>query len=90
MLEVIVLEGVQNPPLFAAQAQGFFAERGVDVSVQYTPNSWALRDGLAEGRYQIAHTAVDNAIAMVEMAKEGLAIVTGGDHVDTKLLHGSA
>ncbi len=80
MLEVIVFEGVQNLPLFAAEAQGFFAERGVDVNVQFTPNSWVLRDGLAEGRYQIAHTAADNAIAMVEMAKKDVAIVMGGDN----------
>lgn len=79
MLEVIVFEGVQNLPLFAAEEQGFFAERGVEVNVQFTPNSWVLRDGLAEGRYQIAHTAVDNAIAMVETAKKDVAIVMGGD-----------
>lgn len=57
MLEVIVFEGAQNLPLFAAQKQGFFAERGVDVNVQFTPNSWVLRDGLAEGRYRIAYTS---------------------------------
>ena len=79
MLEVIVFEGVQNLPLFAAQAQGFFARRGVEVNVQFTPNSWTLRDGLASGKYHIAHTAVDNAIAMAELAHADIAVVMGGD-----------
>lgn len=80
MLEVIVFEGVQNLPLFGAQAQGLFARHGLEVNLQFTPNSWALRDGLAEGRYHIAHTAVDNAIAMAETAKKDIAIVMGGDN----------
>jgi ABC-type nitrate/sulfonate/bicarbonate transport system substrate-binding protein len=80
LLEVIVFEGVQNLPLFAAEARGFFKERGVDARVHFTPNSWTLRDGLAEGRYQVAHSAVDNAIAMIEAAKKDVAIVMGGDN----------
>ena len=80
MLEIIVFEGVQNLPIFAARAQGFFAGRGVDVNIHFTPNSWTLRDGLADGRYQIAHTAVDNAIAMIETANKDVAIVMGGDN----------
>lgn len=79
MLDVIVFEGVQNLPLFAAQERGFFTARGIAVNLQFTPNSWVLRDGLGEGRYQIAHTAVDNAIAMVETAKKDVSIVMGGD-----------
>lgn len=80
MLDVIVFEGVQNLPLFAAQEQGFFAARKVDIKLHFTPNSWTLRDGLAEGRYQIAHTAVDNAIAMAETAGKDVAVVLGGDN----------
>lgn len=80
MLQVIVFEGVQNLPLFAAQEKGFFAGRGLDVAIEFTPNSWTLRDGLADGRFQIAHTAVDNAIAMVELAGKGVAVVMGGDN----------
>jgi ABC-type nitrate/sulfonate/bicarbonate transport system substrate-binding protein len=45
-----------------------------------TPNSDVLRDGLAKGDHQIAHAAVDNAVAMVELAKADVAIVTGGDN----------
>jgi ABC-type nitrate/sulfonate/bicarbonate transport system substrate-binding protein len=79
MLEVIVFEGVQNLPLFAAQEQGFFERRGIELNLHFTPNSWTLRDGLANGSYHIAHTAVDNAIAMAEMAGHDIAIVIGGD-----------
>jgi ABC-type nitrate/sulfonate/bicarbonate transport system substrate-binding protein len=79
-LTVIVFPGLQNLPLFAAEANGFFAKRGVDVEVKGTPNSKELRDGLAEGRYQIAHSAVDNAVAMAEMAKVDVVVLMGGDN----------
>jgi len=78
-LKVIVFEGVQNLPIFAAQEQGFFKDQAIDIDLTFTPNSWTLRDGLAAGDYQIAHTAVDNAIAMVEQAGKDVAIVLGGD-----------
>src|ERR1700688_2855680 len=59
-LTVIVFPGVQNLPMFAAQAKGFYAKRGLNVDLKFTPNSDELRNGLAEGRYQIAHSAIDN------------------------------
>jgi ABC-type nitrate/sulfonate/bicarbonate transport system substrate-binding protein len=79
MLEVVVFEGVQNLPIFAAQDQGFFAADGVQLRLHFAPNSWTLRDGLANGTYDIAHTAVDNAIAMTELAGADVAVVMGGD-----------
>lgn len=79
-LRVIVFEGVQNLPLFAALANGFFTKQGLEIDLTFTPDSGALREGLAGGRYQIAHTAVDNAIAMVELARKDVAIVLGGDN----------
>lgn len=79
-LKVIVFQGVQNLPLFAAESKGFFVKRGLKVEVEATPNSQVLRDGLAQGRYQIAHTAVDNAVAMVELAKADVSVVMGGDN----------
>ena len=33
-LTVIVFPGVQNLPMFAAQAKGFYAKRGLDVDIQ--------------------------------------------------------
>ena len=75
-LKVIVFQGVQNLPLLAAQAQGLFAKRGLKVDIKIAPGSEELRNGLAQGRYQIVHTAVDNAVAM---AKVDIAVVLGGD-----------
>jgi ABC-type nitrate/sulfonate/bicarbonate transport system substrate-binding protein len=79
-ITVIVFPGMQNLPLFAAQTNGFFAKRGIDVEIKPTPNSQELRDGLAQGRYQIAHSAVDNAVAMAEMAKIDVVVLMGGDN----------
>jgi ABC-type nitrate/sulfonate/bicarbonate transport system substrate-binding protein len=79
-LAVIVFPGVPNLPIFAAQAKGFFARRGLDVEVAFTPNSEELRNGLAESRYQIAHSAVDNAFAMKDKANVDIAVVGGGDN----------
>jgi ABC-type nitrate/sulfonate/bicarbonate transport system substrate-binding protein len=79
-LTVIVFPGVQNLPMFAAQAKGFYAKRGLNVEVKFTPNSDELRNGLAEGRYQIAHSAVDNAFALKDKANVDIAVVVGGDN----------
>src|SRR5450631_4692015 len=79
-LTVIVFPGVQNLPMFAAQAKGFYAKRGLTVDLKFTPNSDELRNGLAEGRYQIAHSAVDNAFALKDKANVDIAVVIGGDN----------
>jgi ABC-type nitrate/sulfonate/bicarbonate transport system substrate-binding protein len=79
-LTVIVFPGVQNLPMFAAQAKGFYAKRGLNVDLKFTPNSDELRNGLAEGRYQIAHSAIDNAFALKDKANVDIAVVIGGDN----------
>ena len=79
-LTTMVFQGVQNLPLFAAQEKGFFAKRGLDVDQRIAPSSQELRDGLAQGRYQIVHTSVDNAVAMAEQAKVDIVVVCGGDN----------
>ena len=71
---------LSNLAIYAAQAQGFFAKRGLKVAIEVTPSSQAQRDGLAKGSFEIAHTAVDNAVAMVELAKVDVVIVMGGDN----------
>ena len=85
-LTVIVFPGVQNLPMFAAQAKGFFAKRGLAVDLKFTPNSDELRNGLAEGRYQIAHSAVDNAFALKDKANVDIAVVFGGDDSFNRLI----
>ncbi len=78
-LKVTVFPGVQNLAIFAAQEKGFFATRGLKVDLAFTPNSIQLRAGLAKGTFDIAHTAVDNAVAMVELDKADVAVLMGGD-----------
>src|SRR5436305_2429079 len=85
-LTVIVFPGVQNLPMFAAQAKGFYAKRGLAVELKFTPNSDELRNGLAEGRYQIAHSAIDNAFAMKDKANVDIAVVFGGDDSFNRLV----
>jgi ABC-type nitrate/sulfonate/bicarbonate transport system substrate-binding protein len=79
-ITVIVFPGVQNLPMFAAQAKGFYSKRGLKIDLKFTPNSDELRNGLAEGRYQIAHSAVDNAFALKDKANVDIAVVSGGDN----------
>jgi ABC-type nitrate/sulfonate/bicarbonate transport system substrate-binding protein len=79
-LTIMVFQGVQNLPLFAAQTKGFFAKRGLEVDIKIAPTSDEMRNGLAEGRYQIVHGAIDNAVAMAEVAKADIAVVNGGDN----------
>ena len=78
-LKVIVFPTISNLPLFAAQHKRFLAKYNVAIEIINTPNSDELRNGLAEGRYQIAHAAVDNAVAQIENQKVEAIIVIGGD-----------
>src|SRR6185369_4314899 len=79
-LRVKVFPGAQNLALLVGIQQGFFARRGVDVDLQFTQNSVELRSGLAAGAFEVAHAAVDNAVAMRETAGQDVVILTGGDN----------
>jgi ABC-type nitrate/sulfonate/bicarbonate transport system substrate-binding protein len=78
-LKVIVFPTLSNLARFAAQSQGYYSKRGLSVELIYTPNSDELRYGLAQGRYDIAHAGVDNAVAQVETDKVNLFVFMGGD-----------
>ena len=78
-LRVNVFPGSSNLALLVAIDQGLMARRGLNIEIQNTPNSEQQRAGLAAGRFEIAHAAVDNALAMVEVAKADVIIVSGGD-----------
>ena len=62
-LEVIVFPGGFNWPIWAAEAQGYFAGEGLKVNVTPTPNSVFQMQGLAEGKFDIAFSTVDNVVA---------------------------
>lgn len=85
-MRLIVFPGVQNLPNFAAEANGFFAKRDLSVETTFTTSSEQQREGLAKGLYDIAHAAIDNAVAMVDVAGEDIAIVIGLDQAFNKLV----
>jgi ABC-type nitrate/sulfonate/bicarbonate transport system substrate-binding protein len=78
-VRVKMFPGAQALPVIAAATQGIFERHGLKVEVLFTVNSQEQRNGLASGDFQIAQAAVDNAVAMVELAKQDVIIVTGGD-----------
>lgn len=63
---VNVFPGGFNWASFVARDKGFFEHNGIRVTMQFTPNSVAQMTGLAEGKFDIAITAVDNIVAYVE------------------------
>jgi ABC-type nitrate/sulfonate/bicarbonate transport system substrate-binding protein len=69
-----------------AQEQGLFAKYGVAVDTENSPNSTTLRAKLAEGKGDIAYAAVDNAVAMVELAHQDVIIVMGGEGSQNELI----
>src|SRR5258708_2358380 len=85
-LKVKMFPGAQALPALAAQSQGMFERHGLKVEILFTANSDEQRAGLAKGEFEIAQAAVDNAVAMVEMAKEDVVIVTGGASSMTELI----
>jgi ABC-type nitrate/sulfonate/bicarbonate transport system substrate-binding protein len=78
-LKVMVFPSLSNLPSYVAQAKGLYAKRGLAVEVLHTPNSDVLRDGLAKGDHHIVHAAVDNAVAMADVAKVDIVVFLGGD-----------
>src|SRR5205823_10973434 len=78
-LKVKMFPGAQALPALAAAQNGLFERQGLKVEVLFTANSDEQRNGLAKGEFEIAQAAVDNAVAMVELAKEDVVIVSGGD-----------
>jgi ABC-type nitrate/sulfonate/bicarbonate transport system substrate-binding protein len=78
-LRVNVFRSATNIPIYMAEEKGAFAKRNIRLELQFTPNSSDQRAGLAAGRSDIAHTAADNAVAMVEVGKVDAVILGGGD-----------
>src|SRR5271154_1431849 len=78
-LRVNTFPNAKSLPVYVGIARGFFAKYGLTVEVEHTESSQSQRDGLAAGRFQIAQAALDNAVAMIEVAKRDVVIVSGGD-----------
>ncbi len=73
-------------PIVVAGLHGTFVKYGVEVQTEVAPNSDALRAGLASGKFDVAHAAVDNAVAMVETAGADVVIVLGGEGSTNELI----
>jgi ABC-type nitrate/sulfonate/bicarbonate transport system substrate-binding protein len=70
----------------AADKQGIFARYGIEVENENLPNSDVLRANLAAGKGDLAYLAVDNAVAMVELARQDVIIVMGGEGSQNELM----
>jgi ABC-type nitrate/sulfonate/bicarbonate transport system substrate-binding protein len=65
-VKVNVFPGGFNWGVYVGIDQGFFAEHGIAVSVEETPNSVTQMTDFAKDKFDIAMTAVDNIVAYVE------------------------
>ena len=85
-IKMKMFPGAQSLPVLAAVSEGMFARQGLKVEVLFTVNSDEQRNGLAAREFEIAQAAVDNAVAMVELARKDVVIVTGGDSSMNELI----
>jgi ABC-type nitrate/sulfonate/bicarbonate transport system substrate-binding protein len=69
-----------------AETRGLFRKYGISVETDNSPNSDELRAKLAAGKGDVAYAAVDNAVAMVELAKVDVIIVAGGEGSQNELI----
>jgi ABC-type nitrate/sulfonate/bicarbonate transport system substrate-binding protein len=79
LVRVNAFPTARSLPFYAGFAKGIFARHGLQVEIVYTENSERQRAGLAEGKSDIVHSALDNAVAMIEVGKQDVVIVAGGD-----------
>lgn len=66
VVSVNVFPGGFNWGVYVGQDKGFFADTGIAVEVQGTPNSVTQMTDFSQGKFDIAMTAVDNIVAYVE------------------------
>jgi ABC-type nitrate/sulfonate/bicarbonate transport system substrate-binding protein len=66
-------------PCLAGIEKGIFNKHGIKLELEFTENSESQRAGLAAGKFDLVHSAVDNAVAMIDVAKVDIVIVSGGD-----------
>lgn len=85
-LKIKVFPGAQNLALWAGLENGFFANAGLNLDVSYTMNSSELRGDLASGKVDIAHSAVDNSVAIQRMTGQPSIILMGGDSSMNQLM----
>jgi len=87
-VERIVVLTLLGPPLpvVVGQMRGTFAKYGIEVKTENFPNSGLMRKALGAGTGDLAYAAVDNAVAMVELAGGDVQIVSGGEGSQNELI----
>ena len=85
-LTVIMFPGLSGLGFYVAQDKGIFAKHGLDAEVTYTPTSDFQRKSLAEGKFDIAQSAADNAVYMVDSGAGDAVIVAGGSNSMNELM----
>lgn len=84
-LRVLTLLG--RPIQFVvADKLGLFTKYGIEVESDNKKNSDEVRGDLAAGKGDLAYLAVDNAVAMVELAHQDVVIVMGGEGSQNELM----
>ena len=79
LVRVNTFPTARSLPFFVGVEKGLFARHGIKLEFEFTESSSAQREGLANGKFEVVHSAVDNAVAMIEVAKVDVVIVSGGD-----------
>jgi ABC-type nitrate/sulfonate/bicarbonate transport system substrate-binding protein len=79
VLHVNTFRSSRSLPFYVGVDRGFFTKRGLDVQLEFTESSDRQRSGLADGSIDIVDSAIDNAVAMIDVAKVDVIIVSGGD-----------
>lgn len=93
LVNVIVFPGGFNLPLWAAEKEGFFARRALDVRLHLTMSSMEQLAGLIKGQWEIGMTGFDNVVAYQEGQGEAeidrepdLFVFMGGDNAFLRLV----
>jgi ABC-type nitrate/sulfonate/bicarbonate transport system substrate-binding protein len=72
--------------LIVAQDHHLFEKYGIKVEAEVAANSEALRAGLAEAKFDVAHAAVDNAVALAENNDVDAVVILGGEGSTNELI----
>jgi ABC-type nitrate/sulfonate/bicarbonate transport system substrate-binding protein len=79
VLQINAFPNAKALPLHAGIAEGIFEKRGLRLELELTEGATAQRQGFGAGKYQIVHSAIDNAVYNVEVGKLDNVVLSGGD-----------
>jgi len=85
VIRLICLPGVPLPVVIANR-NGIFAKYGVAVQAEKAKDAAALRTALMNGTADFAHSSVENAVVMSDVANADVSIVIGGEQATSELI----